>query len=443
MMNESHDRKYEDLSESAGPALVPQTFAPQTGWKRSRRGIGLVALALCCSLLGGAVGAGGMAYLNGSQGTGGQATVMTAVAQGAELTTVSSVSNAVLTDSRQELSYSEIYEGNVNSVVGITTSITTTNSFGFTTEAAASGTGFILTEDGYILTNQHVIEDANSITVTMYDGTSYTADLIGFDESNDIAVLKVDDAELKPVTLGDSDSLKVGDSVSAIGNPLGELTFSLTHGVISALDREVTLSSKTTMELIQTDCAINSGNSGGPLFNAYGEVIGITNAKYSSNSSGEASIDNIGFAIPINSILDIVESIIDNGYILKPYIGVSISNVSSEMTRYGLPKGVVVNSVAEDSPAADAGLKANDIITKVNGTAVTDSSAFTRTIQKSAEGSKLTLTVYRQGNTLELTVTVVEKEQSALGETAEETQTTTSQKSPQNSFPWGFGYSIK
>ena len=230
---------------------------------------------------------------------------------------------------------SEVYETNVNSVVGITTSNTTTNSFGVCIQAAASGSGFILTESGYILTNYHVIEDAASITATMYDGTSYTAELIGFDERNDIAVLKVNASGLATVTIDASDDLKVGSGVVAIGNPLGELTFSLTHGVISALDRRVTRTSKTTMDLIQTDCAINSGNSGRPLFNLYGEVTGITNAKYSSNSFGEASVDNIGFVIPINSILEIVRSIIDHGYIAKPYIGIS---VSGEMMRYGVPK---------------------------------------------------------------------------------------------------------
>lgn len=153
------------------------------------------------------------------------------------------------------------------------------------------------------------------------------------------------------MVLGDSDNLNVGDPVVAIGNPLGELTFSLTSGAVSALDREITLSSSLTMNLIQTDCAINSGNSGGALFNLYGEVVGITNAKYSgSGSSSEASIDNIGFAIPINQVRSIVESIIENGYIVKPYIGVTVGNVSDEMQSYGLPQGAAVRSVTEDGP---------------------------------------------------------------------------------------------
>ena len=157
--------------------------------------------------------------------------------------------------------------------------------------------------------------------------------------------MKIDAEGLTPVVLGDSDNLNVGDQVVAIGNPLGELTFSLTTGVVSALNREVTLSSNVTMNLIQTDCAINSGNSGGALFNLYGEVIGITNAKYSSSSSSsEASIDNIGFAIPLNHVKNIVKSIIETGSITKPYIGVTVSSVSSEAQGYGLPTGAAVRS---------------------------------------------------------------------------------------------------
>lgn len=312
MRNESNDRCLDHFQESVNDT------APSAKRPSRYAGIRMIALALCCSLLGGAADAGGMAYLGRWQDPGRQIDISAnAEEHPYDVTTVA------MTSSRREMSCSEVYETNVNSVAGITTSITTTNSFGVRTQAA-SGSGFILTENGYILTNHHVIEGAASITATMYDGTSYTAELIGFDESNDLAVLKVNASGLAAVTIGDSGNLKVRSSVAAIGNPLGELTFSLTHGVISALDRMVTLSSKTTMDLIQTDCAINSGNSGGPLFNLYGEVIGITNTKYSSNSSGEASVDNIGFAIPINSILEIVRSIIDHGYIVKPYIGISV-----------------------------------------------------------------------------------------------------------------------
>ena len=189
----------------------------------------------------------------------------------------------------------------------------TTNYFGYKTTAAASGSGFIITDDGYIVTNYHVIEGANKVKVTTYDNTSYDAEVVGTDENNDIAVLKIDGKDLTPVTLGSSESLAVGDDVVAIGNPLGELTFTLTSGVVSAMDRQITTGTSLMMDLIQTDCAINAGNSGGALFNMYGEVVGVTNAKYSSNSSTEASIDNIGFAIPIDTVKDIVTSIIEKG----------------------------------------------------------------------------------------------------------------------------------
>lgn len=324
----------------------------------------------------------------------------------------SSVIDLATVDTSKLMTASEVYAANVNSTVGITTSVTT-NFWGFQTTSAASGSGFILTTDGYILTNFHVIESSSSISVTLYDGTSYDAVLVGYDESNDIAVLKIDASDLSPVVLGDSDNLNVGDDVIAIGNPLGELTFSLTAGAVSALDREITLSSGVMMNLIQTDCAINSGNSGGALFNLYGEVIGITNAKYSSSGT-EASIDNIGFAIPINHIRSIVDSIIEKGYISKPYIGVSVGDVSEETMGYGLPAGAAVKSVVEDSPAEKAGIKVNDIITAVNGNEITGRSELSETISSCAVGDKLTLTVYRQGETLSIDVTVGEQTKSAL-----------------------------
>ena len=294
---------------------------------------------------------------------------------------------------------------------------------------------------------------SEDVPVTTYDGTGYDATLIGYDESNDIAVLKIDASDLTPVVLGDSDTLNVGDSVVAIGNPLGELTFSLTTGVVSALDRPVTLSTGTTMNLIQTDCAINSGNSGGALFNLYGEVIGITNAKYSSSgSSSEASIDNIGFAIPIDQVRSIFESIITNGYIVKPYIGVTVSDVSSESQSYGLPQGAAVRSVTENGPAAEAGLQENDIITAVNGETITSSNDLVKLVKASAAGDTLELTVYRQGQTTTLTLTVGEQKTDALpAQTTDQNQQSqqgyydggqSGQSDNQfgGSWPFGFGF---
>ena len=324
---------------------------------------------------------------------------------------------------RQEMSAADIYEQNVGSTVGVTTTVTT-NVWGYETKGAVAGSGFIVSDDGYILTNYHVVEGAETITITAYDDTTYDAELIGYDESNDIAVLKVDAEGLTPVTIGDSNALRVGDDVIAIGNPLGELTFSLTGGRVSALDREITVSSGVTMDLIQTDCAINAGNSGGALFNMYGEVVGITNAKYSSRgSSSEASIDNIGFAIPISRVFSVVESIMTDGVISKPYIGVSVSPVSQEALNYGLPKGAAVKEVNEDSPAEEAGLQVNDIITQANGAAITTSGDLVDVVGAAQPGDELVLTVYRQGETVEITVEVGENVKPALPEETEPEET--------------------
>ncbi len=305
----------------------------------------------------------------------------------------------------------------MNATVGITTSITT-NYFGYESTSAASGSGFIITSDGYVLTCYHVVEDSDTITVTTYDDTSYDAELIGYDESNDIAVLKIEATDLQTVVVGDSDALNVGDGVVAIGNPLGELTFSLTYGVVSALNRSVTLSTNVTMELIQTDCAINSGNSGGALFNMYGEVIGIVNAKYSSSSSSSASIDNIGFAIPISNVIDIVTSIIETGNIESPYIGVSITDMTTTAAAStGLTEGAVVVSVTEGSPAEEAGIQASDVITKVDDTEITGSSDLVTAISKTSGGDEIVLTINRSGETMEMTVTVGIQTESALPET--------------------------
>ena len=350
----------------------------------------------------------------------------------------SSVIDVAKVDTGKLMTPAEVYAANVNSTVGITTSVTT-NFWGFQTTSAASGSGFILTGDGYVLTNYHVIESSNSISVTLYDGKSYDAVLIGYDESSDIAVLKIDAEGLTPVVLGDSDNLNVGDSVVAIGNPLGELTVSLTSGAVSALNREITLSNSVTMNLIQTDCAINSGNSGGALFNLYGEVIGITNAKYSGSGSG-ASIDNIGFAIPINHVRGIVESIIENGYVAKPYIGVIVSDVSEETMSYGLPAGAAVKAVSEDSPAEKAGLQINDIITAANGTTIESSDDLVRLVGDLYDGAELQLTVYRQGETVELTVIVGEKIQSALGSEDDQAQVQQQSSQRQFSFPGFFNF---
>ena len=437
--------------------------------RRERRGIGAggaVAIALTCSLVGGLVGAAGTLagsrLLSPRQSGSADETV---VFEGERPVTAIQVANV---DTSRVMTAAEVYAQNVNSTVGITTSVTT-NFWGYQTTSPASGSGFVLTEDGYIVTNYHVVEnsDAGSIKVTTYDGTVYEARLVGYDESNDVAVLKVDAKGLSPVVLGDSETANVGDSVVAIGNPLGELTFSLVSGVVSALDRSVTFSTGTTMSLIQVDCAINAGNSGGALFNMYGEVIGITNAKYSNNGdSTSASIENIGFAIPISDVKDAIESIIEKGYISKPYVGVQVRNVSSEAQAYGLPTGAAIVEVVEDGPAEKAGLKANDIVTKIGDQEITSAQDLVKAVRAAKKDDELVFTVYRQGQEMEIKVTVGETQESALANEEEQNQSGQGQSGQgQNdqgqsgqgqdpngrqdqesledffrSFPWGFGF---
>ena len=369
----------------------------------------VVALALSCSVLGGVVGALGMgAFLKKSeQAKPGHNNID--VLEGERENTVIDVHSV---DTGKKMTPAEVYAVSVESTVGITTSVTT-NYWGYTTTSAASGSGFIYSADGYIITNYHVIEDSNSISISFYDGSSMDAQLVGYDESNDIAVLKVDAKDLKPVVLGDSDNLNVGDTVLAIGNPLGELTFSLTAGTVSALDREVTFSRGITMNLIQTDCAINSGNSGGALFNLYGEVVGITNAKYSGNSNSGASIDNIGFAIPMNQVREMIDSIIKTGYVVKPYIGVRFTDVSKESLGYGLPAGAAVQFVEENSPAQKSGLNISDIITHINGQEITGGSDLKKMVSSSKPGDEMKLTVWRKGETITLTLIVGEQPRTA------------------------------
>ncbi len=385
----------------------PQNNFPEKKEKKNSIGV-IIAVALCCSIIGATVGAAGTLFFNKVTGGKGGTSYIN---EGQRQNTVLDIKEI---DTSKVMTPAQIYAVNVNSTVGITTSVTT-NFFGYQTTSAASGSGFILTEDGYIVTNYHVIEGASSIKVTAYSGETYDAALIGYDENNDLAVIKIEAKELTPVVLGNSDNMNVGDSVVAIGNPLGELTFSLTSGAVSALNREVTMSNGISMDLIQTDCAINSGNSGGALFNMYGEVIGITNAKYSSGSSSEASIDNIGFAIPVNNVRSIIEGIIETGYIEKPYIGVSVVDVDSENQGYGVPVGAAVKGVTDGGPAQKAGLKANDIITAINGTKISSADELKDFVSDSSSGDVLTLTVYRQGQTLDIKVTVEVQRQAALG----------------------------
>ena len=434
--NNLYHYSYRDSSQQP-PQEPVQDLKPHKEKKPAPRWAKITAIVLAGAIVSGACGYGGAMLANhASYGS----TTITQSSRTASAVTVKKV------DGQTAMSPAEVYASTVNSVVSINCSSTSTNIFGQSTESASSGSGFIITSDGYIVTNHHVISGASKISVTLHNGDTYDATVIGSDSDYDVAVLKVDAKDLTPVTLGDSTNVNVGDTVLAVGNPLGELTFSLTSGMVSALNREVTFSNGLRMSLIQTDAAINSGNSGGALFNMYGEVVGITNAKYgsSSSSSGTASIDNIGFAIPIDDVRSIVESIIENGYIVKPYIGVSVQNVSSESQQLGLPQGAAVAQVVASSPAESAGLKANDIITAVNGTAITSSTDLVNTVKGAAIGDELTLSVYRQGQEMELKLTVGEKTQDALPQTdstqSSQDNSQQQQQQPQDGQQYGYSF---
>lgn len=366
--------------------------------KKQRLGGRLVAVALACALLGGATGAGIVAAVNG--GVGGNETSINISGRPATTVTLKKV------DGKSAMTDAENYAANVNSVVSINTASASTNYFGQTVESASSGSGFIITGDGFIVTNYHVIDGATSVKVTLYNGDTYDAAVIGGDEDYDVAVIKVEVQDLQAVTLGDSSTLNVGDRVLAIGNPLGELTFSMSGGMVSSVNRAINVSG-TPFNMIQTDASINPGNSGGPLMNSYGEVVGIVSAKYSSYSA--ESVEGLGFAIPINDVVAMIEDIMTNGYVTnKPYLGVTAGTMTAQMAaqyRYNVSEGVFIYSVDEDGAAAKAGLQMGDVIQKINDTKITSLEDLTAAKKQYSAGDTVTLSVYRggQSQTLELT----------------------------------------
>ncbi len=410
---------------------------PEPPRKRKRLGLKIAAGCLVCALVGGALGGGGALLATGQLG--GEKTV---VYEGTRPTAAVSLANV---DGKTVLSGEEIYAANLESVVGVNGDVTT-NIWGQTVRNPVSGSGFVISADGYILTNYHVIDGVSDIKVTFSNGTSYDAILVGGEEENDIAVLKIDATGLRPVVLGNSDALQVGEPVYAIGNPLGELTFTFTGGYVSAKDRSITMSDGTIMNMIQTDAAINSGNSGGPLFDQYGQAIGIVSAKYSGSSGSSASIEGIGFAIPINDVADMVTSIIENGYVTgKPNVGVLMDDVDSNVQRYGIPAGAEIKAVLEGSCADKAGLQAGDIITAVGDSAVNGSEQLKSAVKNYRAGDEVTFTVYRDGEESDITLTLDEDNQ-ARSEAMDQLQTEYSQSQqqqqqyPNGSFGWPFGW---
>lgn len=304
-----------------------------------------------------------------------------------------------------ELSIQEIVAKNENSVVAITTESMSTDSWARQYVTEGAGSGVVYSEDGYILTNNHVIEGASTINVTMNDGKTYEASLVAADSQSDIAVLKIDATGLTPVSFGDSDALSVGDLAVVIGNPLGTLAGTATDGIVSGLEREITLDGKS-MTLIQVSASVNPGNSGGGVFDQYGNLIGLVVAK----SSG-SDVEGLGFAIPSNTVKSVVESLISNGYVAgRPAAGITIVDLTSasEAMKYGVNQtGVYVKEVTGEN-AKSAGLQEGDLIYMIDGEKVTSSDMLVRTIQKHEVGDKVKLTVVRGDEMKDLEVTLQE-----------------------------------
>ena len=306
------------------------------------------------------------------------------------------------------LTPAQVYARNVDSVVAIECTVTE-KYYGQLISGITSGSGFVLTADGYIVSNYHVVADASDISIIFNDGTKYSGKFVGGDEANDIALVKVEASDLQPVQIGSSDALIVGDQVAAIGNPLGELASTLTVGYISAKDR-IVATDGTQINMMQTDAAINPGNSGGPLFNMLGQVIGITSAKYSGLTESGATIEGIGFAIPMDDVYGMLEDLRLYGYITGAYLGVSISDVDPTIAEaYGLPVGTLVRSVVAGSCADKGGIQPSDIIVNLGGHEIKNINDLSRVLRKFKAGDEITATVHRNGQLVQLMLTLDEK----------------------------------
>lgn len=326
------------------------------------------------------------------------------VGSGTKLNIVSSQesSDTTFSDEEDALCLQDIYSSVIDSVVSISS---------MTSSGTSSGTGIIMSSDGYVITNHHVITGALVISVLTNDNQEFEAALVGSDEMSDLAVLKIDARGLQAAEFGDSSKLRVGDSVVAIGDPLGvQLRGTMTNGIISAINRDLTVGDRT-MTLIQTNAALNNGNSGGPLINCYGQVIGINTVKMSSYYTATASVEGLGFAIPISVAKPIIDELIENGYVAgRPAIGISGDSLPSYYrTYYRLPEGVYVTSVNEGSDAKAKGIREGDIVTAINGEKICSIDELNTVKNQYAAGDEVTLTIYRSGTYYEVTVTLVDQ----------------------------------
>lgn len=329
---------------------------------------------------------------------------------------VSQISGIVNEVSLSNYSDTAIYAANkaLPSIVGISISYNV-SFWGKTQEAEATGSGVIISSDGYILTNNHVVSssdasyfyevsEAKSVTVSLYgNDETYEATIVGTDKQTDLAIIKINATNLTPAELGNSASVKVGEFVLAVGNPLG-LDTSVTSGIVSALERDVASEDGTIYHVMQTDCAINSGNSGGALVNSKGQVIGINTLKLAGTG-----VEGLGFAIPINDTIDVYKQLIKFGKVLRPYIGISGSDLSENIAkRYNLPVGIYVEKIADDSNAKNSKLQVGDIITAINGTEVKTMEELNDIKNKLSIGDTITLKIYRNGDYLDIEIKLTE-----------------------------------
>ena len=308
----------------------------------------------------------------------------------------------VASDEEGALSLQEIYRRCIGSVVSIVT---------VTPSGKASGTGIIMSEDGYVITNHHVIESAQAVSVLTADSREYTASIIGSDETSDLAVLKIEADGLQAAEFGDSSVLQVGDSVAAIGDPLGTaLRGTMTDGIVSAINRDLTVNDRT-MSLIQTNAALNNGNSGGPLINCYGQVIGINTMKMSNFYSSSTTVEGIGFAIPIDTAKPIIDELIEKGYVSgRPAIGIDGETLpATYRIYYRLPQGIYVTRVYQNSDAAAKGVSEGDIITAINGVSVTTMEQLNRVKNQYTAGDTITLTIYRGGVSSDVEIILMDR----------------------------------
>lgn len=397
--------------------------------EKKHSGVGIIAIAVACAILGSILGGGVAGYLLRNNAAAPASVPQPAQQQKVPQTPIPSNSKPVVrpvapNDSSVNLPPAEIYENYVDAVVGITNQGTVTNIYGQITSAASCGSGFIISEDGYVLTNYHVVESYKELTVSLHNKEEYEAELIGYDDANDVALLKIDATGLTVAPLGDSDELNVGDQVAAIGNPLGELDFSMTVGYISAMDREVNTDGNP-INMMQTDAAINSGNSGGPLFDMHGNVVGITTAKYSGSTTSGTIIESIGFAIPINDIKSIVNDLQTYGYVTgKPYLGITVGDIESAyMFYYDYPSSAYVNSVVPGSCAEKAGIQKGDIITALGDYMVQSHTDLVAALKHFHAGDTTTLSVYRDGEKSVLDITFDERTPEATAAATKEPET--------------------